>query len=351
MIEKIKIIGIITVIIILNACNSEENKTKNSQEIIKTEDQIVAKGKEKKKVWIDADLAVGMKNIDRPGFSDVDDGYAVLQLLNANNIEIKGLSTVFGNTNIENAFTIGNYIDEEFITQKISVYKGAGEPIDLENVVTNDAVEALASALKKEPMTILAIGPATNIGLLLLKYPEVKPNIIEVVLVAGRRTAKDIFNIGTKGVIARDLNFDLDNNAFQVLLDHEVPVVLCPFEISSKVWIEQQDLDYLKAIDKPTDWLATASQPWLGQWKAQGAKGFNPFDALASHYIIAPEDIISESLNARLELHIDDTKKENERQVFKQYLLCDDTKGTPVKYCFDVVPNFHKKLIDSYKKE
>ncbi|MFT1719261.1 SPFH domain-containing protein, partial [Vibrio cholerae] len=26
-------------------------------------------------------------------------------------------------------------------------------------------------------------------------------------------------------------------------------------------------------------WVATASQPWLEQWKTQGATGFNPFDA------------------------------------------------------------------------
>ena len=139
--------------------------------------------------------------------------------------------------------------------------------------------------------------------------------------------------------------------AFQVLLDNEIPVVFCPYEISSKVWVEQQDLDTLKTMGTAINWLATASQPWLEQWKTQGAKGFNPFDAMASHYIIAPEDIVSEPLLARLELHLDDTVKENDKQVFKQYLLCDETKGTPVKYCYDVVPGFHQKLIGSFKKK
>ncbi|MCA1753004.1 MAG: hypothetical protein LC670_14665, partial [Flavobacteriales bacterium] len=32
-----------------------------------------------KKIWIDADLAVGMKRIGRLGYSDVDDGYAIIQ--------------------------------------------------------------------------------------------------------------------------------------------------------------------------------------------------------------------------------------------------------------------------------
>ncbi|MBU2995957.1 nucleoside hydrolase [Cellulophaga baltica] len=351
MIKKIKLFGILSVTTMLLACNSKHKKTVISSEEMKT-DIVTTEPKlnEGKKVWIDADLAVGMKNIGRPGFSDVDDGYAVLQLLNAPNIEIIGISTVFGNTSVDNAFTIGNYINKQFIKRNIQVFKGSSQPIDIFNVSTNDAVEALAKALKKDKMVILAIGPATNIGLLLLKYPELKSQILEVVLVAGRRTPNDEFNIGTKGVIARDLNFDLDNNAFQILLDHEIPVVLCPFEVSSKVWIEQKDLEKLKTVDKATEWLATASQPWLEQWRAQGATGFNPFDALASHYIISPEDIISEPLLARLELHIDDTVKENEKEVYKQYLLCDVDKGTPVKYCFDVVPDYHQKLIDSYKK-
>ena len=69
--------------------------------------------------------------------------------------------------------------------------------------------------------------------------------------------------------------------------------------------------------------MAEASRAWLQQWVDQGADGFNPFDVLASHYIISPEDIVSEELNARLEIHQDDTVKENNKQVFKSYLLCD----------------------------
>ncbi len=348
---KIKLIGIFLIVIGLSACNSKEKKPEQQKEVLVAQASITKETEEKKKVWIDADLAVGMKNIDRPGYSDVDDGYAVLQLLNADNVEIVGMSTVFGNTSIDNAFKIGNKINADFISQDIPVFKGAGSPIDLKNVQTNDAVEGLAAALKKKRMIILAIGPATNIGLLLLKYPELKSQIIEVVLVAGRRTSKDYFNIGTKGIQARDLNFDLDNAGFQILLDAQVPVVLCPFEISSKVWIEQKDLNTLKTMGPAMSWLATASQPWLEQWKKQGAKGFNPFDAMASHYIIAPQDIVSEPLLARLELHVDDTVKENDKQVFKQYLLCDQAKGTPIKYCYDVVPGYHQKLIDSYKKK
>jgi pyrimidine-specific ribonucleoside hydrolase len=94
--------------------------------------------------------------------------------------------------------------------------------------------------------------------------------------------------------------------------------------------------------------LANASQAWLQQWLNQGADGFNPFDVLASHYLISPEDIVSEELNARLEIHPDDTKKDNERNIFKQYLLCDRRPGFPVKYCYGVETDYHDRLLESF---
>jgi pyrimidine-specific ribonucleoside hydrolase len=301
----------------------------------------------KKKVWIDTDLSVGMKRHTRPGYCDVDDGYAVLQLMKSDKVEIPGISAVFGNTLIENAYALCQYMSNEFAAGMIPVFKGAGAAIDLENAATNEAVEAIANALQRQKLIIMAIGPATNVGLLLLKYPELKNQIEEVVLVAGRRRPTDYFAIGNQGRHARDLNFDLDNNAFRLLFQHKVPVTLCPFEISNKVWMKGDDLDSLARGDAGMQWLAEKSRVWLQQWLDQGASGFNPFDVLASHYIIAPEAIISEPLNAHLEIHPDDTIDPHGNMTFKQYLLCDSSPGYPVKYCYDVVTDYHEQLLQS----
>ena len=302
----------------------------------------------KKQVWIDTDISVGMKREKREGFCDVDDGFAVWQLMKSDNIDIVGISAVFGNTNISNAYALSRYMSEEFAGDKIPVFKGASGPMNLCDVQSNEAVDALAAVLRENELTIMAIGPATNMGLLLLKYPEVKDNIKEIILVAGRRTPKDYFKIGNRGNHARDLNFDLDNDAFRILFENGISITLCPFEISNKVWIKQQDLDALKSSGHAGGiWLGEKSQSWLRQWLDQGADGFNPFDVLASHYIIAPEDIISEALHARLEIHPDDTVKPNEKKVYKQYLLCGHGPGFPVKYCHDVSGDFHDRLLQS----
>jgi inosine-uridine nucleoside N-ribohydrolase len=299
-----------------------------------------------KPVWIDADLAIGMRRIGRPGYSDVDDGYAIWQLMAAEEVELVGLSAVFGNTSLENAVRLCQYMNDAFYEGRLPVYPGAAGPIDLRAVATNPAVEALANALEKQRLTIMAIGPATNVGLLLLLYPELAEQITEVVLVAGRRHGQDYFLIGNQGRHAPDLNFDLDNDAFRVMFDAGIPLTFCPFEISHKVWLTAERLDRLLQGSPATQWLATHSRPWLQQWLDQGAHGFNPFDVLASHYLIAPKDIISEPLNAHLEIHPDDLKPDAGRQLFKQYLVCDQQPGYPVTYCYDVVEGYHERLME-----
>ena len=81
----------------------------------------------KKHVWIDTDLAAGMKRTRGEGFSDVDDAYAILQLMKAENVEIVGISAVFGNTPLENAFPLCKKMNAEFADGKIPVHKGAAE--------------------------------------------------------------------------------------------------------------------------------------------------------------------------------------------------------------------------------
>ncbi len=302
----------------------------------------------KKNVWIDTDLSVGMKRYHREGYSDVDDGYAILQLFYADNITIQGMSAVFGNTKIEDAYRLCRKMATEFAPYKIPVFKGARGKIQLENVETNEAVEALAKALKKDTLSIMAIGPATNVGILLLLYPELGTRIKEVVLVAGRRTPTSYFKIGRPvSRHAPDLNFDLDNDAFRVLFEHGIKVVLCPFEISNKVWLMAKDLDNLKNGKPANEWLSEQSRPWLQQWLTGGDNGFNPFDVLASHYLIAPEDLIMEQLNAHMEIHSNDMLLDTPEHNFKQYLICDESPGFLVTYCYDVVGDYHQKLMAS----
>lgn len=332
------------------ACEGEKGEN-NTSSVNRTETIRKSHNNEKQKIthiWIDSDLSVGMQEASGR-YSDVDDGYALYQLLKSDMVKIHGISAVFGNTSLENAFKLCKKMSIEFSTENIPVYKGAPEAIDLNHSDTNQAVEAMADALKEMSLTIVALGPGTDVGLLLLNYPHLKDSIEEVILVAGRRDETAYFSIGNKGKRFGDANFDKDPISFHVIFQNGVPVTLCPFEISHKVWIKEDDLNQLADADKGAQWLAQHSRPWLTQWKKQGEDGFNPFDVLASHYILYPADIISEELNARIEIHQNDTRPTDEN-AYKYYLICDNNHGFPVTYCYDVVPGFHEKLMNTLLK-
>ena len=83
----------------------------------------------------------------------------------------------------------------------------------------------MRQALEQEKQTIMAIGPATNVGGLLLLHPELKSQIESVVLVAGRRSPDQHFKVGPDHEPPfPDLNFDLDPNAFRILLQSGIRV-------------------------------------------------------------------------------------------------------------------------------
>ena len=299
-----------------------------------------------KNIWIDADVAIGTGN-EMDGYNDVDDAFALVQLLKHPEFNIQGISTVFGNTDIDNAFRLASEIVKANSSASISVYKGAAGPMDKAAIKENVATQAMADALSKGKMSILAIGPATNVGTLLALHPTLADSILSVILVAGRRTANDHFLVGPyHDTPFPDLNFELDPTAFQFLLQSQVPVVLHPFEISHKVWITQSDIEQLAKKNDAGKYLADNTTNWLSFWDQLGADGFNPFDLLASTWLMDPSTCKCEDLPVDIQLYPDDRSKA--KQVFKPYLIVSPAlkSSRKVRYCWDVTSEKKGWILD-----
>ena len=113
---------------------------------------------------------------------EVDDGVTLIMALKQPQIKIVGISTV---TNIEYARTV----TEKFLNwhnsgDKISIYDGSPKANDLGT--ENDAVKAMYAALKKEKLTIFALGPVTNIATLMMNHPDIISQIDSIVMCVGR---------------------------------------------------------------------------------------------------------------------------------------------------------------------
>ncbi len=277
-------------------------------------------------VWIDTDPSVA------PGGHEIDDGIALLQAFGSPELAIRGVSVVFGNADLPAADRIGRYIVSHFGPRGLQVYTGASGPADITR--ETPATRALARALRHERLSILALGPATNIAALLKRHPDLASRIVEIVAVAGRRPGQQ-FTAGNATAPLSDFNFERDPDAFQILLDSNVPLAFAPWEISSKVWISRQDLEPLAAQSPGIRWLMPAALDWLQLWKTRfGTDGFNPFDALAVGRLVDPDTLTCSPVSMRIE------------RSDKPYLVAREPKeGRQRVYCSTPTPAFKQRLL------
>jgi inosine-uridine nucleoside N-ribohydrolase len=295
-------------------------------------------------VWIDTDPAVGVA--DR----DVDDGFALLQAFRSPELAVRGVSVVFGNAPLTQAWPIGLRIVGGFGPRDIRAYRGAASAAELG--AENPATRALTAALRREPLVVLVLGPATNVATVLKNQPSLRDRIVRIVAVAGRRPGQRFTTGTTNPAGHRDFNFEEDPEAFRVLLASGVPLTLAPFEISSKIWLRTTELDTIVRDDPKADWIVGPARKWLGLWtRTFGVDGFNPFDTLAVARITSPSQLSCETLPARIDVLADDATEarvQGTKVDRKPYLLVsrDFGGGAPaVEYCSQASEEFKPDLL------
>lgn len=248
-------------------------------------------------VWIDTDPAVGVPR------ADVDDGLALIQAFHSPELEVVGVSTVFGNAPGEKTGPIGREIVRRFGPPGLPVHEGADSKAPCGDLASaTDAVRALAAALEARRLTILAIGPVTNVADLLRLHPALAARIDEIVMVAARRPGQVFLSAPGQPAAFPDLNFECDPEGMQVLLDSDVPLTFAPWEVSSHVWLDADDLDRLDGASETGTWIAQQSRDWLALWTDDlKAPGFNPFDTLAVARVTHPQCLATHDVGVAIE--------------------------------------------------
>ncbi|MGB9280532.1 MAG: nucleoside hydrolase [Pseudonocardiaceae bacterium] len=186
----------------------------------------------------------------------VDDAVAIMLAAASPEVQLLAVTTVFGNAGVE--ITTANALRLRGLAGlgNLPVAAGAGRPLvyppprrtdsrhgrdglgghadllgaPIGPVNTLGAVTLMATLLRDAvaPVTLVAIGPLTNIALLLAVHPEVKPRIDRIVIMGGNLTGPPTeFNISSDPEAAR-----------RVLVEEDVATTLVPLDVTLHIAVD-----------------------------------------------------------------------------------------------------------------
>ncbi|WP_426031987.1 nucleoside hydrolase [Cypionkella sp. TWP1-2-1b2] len=256
------------------------------------------------RIWIDTDAACGAT-----ARTDPDDCLAILWLL-SHGADIAGL-TSFGNANGDIVADRVAALVAQMALDGMSVppvFRGHGAPLGT-GAAAPPGVIALQAALEAGPLTILALGPLSNVASALEGRPDLQRNVTRIVAVMGHRAGHLFHPTEGKGTgalfghgpIFRDLNVSVDSAATRAVLAMRLPMTLIPYDAARATMITAADLDSLARQSPSHAWVAYTARDWLAFWNDDvGLAGFYPFDWIAAAYITDPARFKCAEVTARM---------------------------------------------------
>ncbi|WP_313892066.1 nucleoside hydrolase [Psychrobacillus sp.] len=105
------------------------------------------------------------------------------------------------------------------------------------------AIEAMKETLiaSEEQIVLIATGPLTNIGALLLAHPEVKSKIKYISYMGGAA-------VGGNMSPTAEFNVYVDPHAAEIVFQSGIPIVMSGLDVTHKAYVTLEELDRIEAI-------------------------------------------------------------------------------------------------------
>jgi pyrimidine-specific ribonucleoside hydrolase len=241
----------------------------------------------------------------------IDDAFAIALACASPEVDVIGVTTVFGNVGLANTTRNALRVLALCGREDVPVAAGSDRPLvhphahrarhvhgddglsglsdtlpeRRTGVAGTDAVSLMVRLLDEapEPVTIVPIGPLTNIALLLAAHPSVQSKIARLVIMGGglsggNVTAAAEFNIWSDPEAAR-----------RVLVEESVPVTLVPMDMTMQCAVDGAWLDKLAASGSRGATLVGLTAAYRSHYrKTLGHDGIVVHDAVAVAEAVRP---------------------------------------------------------------
>jgi purine nucleosidase len=213
----------------------------------------------------------------------IDDACAILLALASPEVSVEGLSVVHGNCSLEQAITNALSVLELAQAAQIPVARGcelplvqpsllapethgdtglgyASLPAPRAQSITQHAVDFLIEKILASPgeITLLAIGPLTNVALALRQEPRIIQALKEIIVMGGA-----LRHEGNTTALA-EFNTSVDPHAAHIVYHAGIPTTLVPLDVTYQCILTANDVRRLQEVDAPvTKFVADATRFYM----------------------------------------------------------------------------------------
>ena len=252
-----------------------------------------------------------------------DDAMAILLALASPEIEVLGITAVAGNVPLLLTAKNARVVCELAGRTEVKVFAGCDAPLRRKLVTAEHvhgktgldgadlpeptmplqeghAVDFLIETLRSEPagsVTLVTIGPLTNIATALTRAPDIAPRIGRIVMMGGA-----YFEVGNI-TPAAEFNIYVDPEAAAIVFAAGVPITVLPLDATHKALTTAPRIEAFRALGTP---VGTAVCGWLDFFERfdvekYGALGGPLHDPCTVAWLLRPELFSGREINVEIE--------------------------------------------------
>lgn len=234
-----------------------------------------------------------------------DDALALMLLAKSQLFDIQAVTTVAGNSDIKNVTRNAKAV-LDLLGVSLPIYSGLEKPLQRELVkavvhgdsgldgldmsatqfaLTGDAPERIIELIKANPgkISILTLGPLSNIARALQKDPSIANDIKELIIMGGA-----IGVPGNKNRVA-EFNMFVDPEAADIVFKTDIKKVVVPLDPCNHIILGIDTFEALRGTPLYEPLNSLMQHFIAGITFDEGVEGALVYDALAAYYLISPD--------------------------------------------------------------